>query len=199
MSRSRRPRARRLGWIRARPGAPLLAEFGLEGSADRLAGELDYGAQRAWRSRAPWRCAALPAARRPAAGMNPTRSNQLLAELAELRDGAPGSRCSSSITTCPSSCVSRSHRVLNRGQVIAQGKPAEFNDPAVIEAYIGRKRAARARLPHPSDARSNAMTRLILPSLAALICLSHAAAARTMSSRSARRSPRPAGTPHARR
>ena len=40
------------------------------------------------------------------------------------------------------------------------------------------------------------MTRLILPSLAALICLSQARRRPTMSSRSARRSPRPAGTPY---
>jgi len=42
--------------------------------------------------------------------------------------------------------------VLNRGRVIAEGDPQEIQrHPAVIEAYIGRKRARRGRPPHPFD------------------------------------------------
>jgi branched-chain amino acid transport system permease protein len=38
--------------------------------------------------------------------------------------------------------------VLNRGQVIASGSPDQIQrDPAVIEAYIGRKYAAAAEAP----------------------------------------------------
>lgn len=123
----------------------LLAEFGLPDSADRLAGELDYGAQR--RLEIARALALRPRyllLDEPAAGMNPTESNQLLAELAALRQRTGIALL---VIDHDMSLIMRLCDrivVLNRGQVIAQGKPAEIQrDPAVIEAYIGRTRAAR--------------------------------------------------------
>jgi branched-chain amino acid transport system permease protein len=123
----------------------LLTEFGLAAFAHRPAAALDYGAQR--RLEIARALALRPRyllLDEPAAGMNPTESNALLQELAKLRrrtgigllvidhDMALIMRLCDRIV------------VLNRGQVIADGDPKTIqSNPAVIEAYIGRKRAKR--------------------------------------------------------
>jgi branched-chain amino acid transport system permease protein len=123
----------------------LLAEFGLAEFADRPAAALDYGAQR--RLEIARALALRPRyllLDEPGAGMNPTESNALLQELAKLRqrtgigllvidhDMALIMRLCDRIV------------VLNRGQVIAEGDPKAIQtNPAVIEAYIGRKRAKK--------------------------------------------------------
>lgn len=123
----------------------LLAEFGLAEFADRPAAALDYGAQR--RLEIARALALRPRyllLDEPGAGMNPTESNALLQELAKLRqrtgigllvidhDMALIMRLCDRIV------------VLNRGQIIAEGDPKAIQtNPAVIEAYIGRKRAKK--------------------------------------------------------
>jgi branched-chain amino acid transport system permease protein len=123
----------------------LLTEFGLADFADRPAAALDYGAQR--RLEIARALALRPRyllLDEPGAGMNPTESNALLQELAKLRqrtgigllvidhDMALIMRLCDRIV------------VLNRGQVIAEGDPKTIQtNPAVIEAYIGRKRARK--------------------------------------------------------
>ena len=123
----------------------LLTEFGLAEFADRPAAALDYGAQR--RLEIARALALRPRyllLDEPGAGMNPTESNALLQELAKLRqrtgigllvidhDMALIMRLCDRIV------------VLNRGQVIAEGDPKAIQtNPAVIEAYIGRKRAKK--------------------------------------------------------
>src|SRR5207244_6062804 len=80
----------------------------------------------------------------PAAGMNPTESNALLQELAKLRQRTGIGLL---VIDHDMSLIMRLCDrivVLNRGQMIAEGSPQDIqSNPAVIEAYIGRKRARR--------------------------------------------------------
>jgi branched-chain amino acid transport system permease protein len=130
----------------------LLAEFGLADFADRPAATLDYGAQR--RLEIARALALRPRyllLDEPAAGMNPTESNTLLRELAELRQRTGIGLL---VIDHDMSLIMRLCDrivVLNRGQVIAEGDPQEIQgNPAVIEAYIGRKRARRGQ-PEPTQ------------------------------------------------
>jgi branched-chain amino acid transport system permease protein len=134
----------------------LLADFGLAEFADRPAATLDYGAQR--RLEIARALALRPRyllLDEPGAGMNPTESNTLLRELAELRRRTGIGLL---VIDHDMSLIMRLCDrivVLNRGQVIAEGDPQEIQrHPAVIEAYIGRKRARRGR-PEPTHHLDN--------------------------------------------
>jgi branched-chain amino acid transport system permease protein len=76
--------------------------------------------------------------------MNPTESNALLQELARLRQRTGIGLL---VIDHDMSLIMRLCDrivVLNRGQMIADGDPKTIQtNPAVIEAYIGRKRARK--------------------------------------------------------
>jgi branched-chain amino acid transport system permease protein len=140
----------RIGDAKTDPSAfamQLLAEFGLADFADRPAAALDYGAQR--RLEIARALALRPRyllLDEPAAGMNPTESNALLQELAKLRQRTGIGLL---VIDHDMSLIMRLCDrivVLNRGQVIADGDPKTIQtNPAVIEAYIGRKRARKTK------------------------------------------------------
>jgi len=125
----------------------LLEEFGLAEFADRPAAALDYGAQR--RLEIARALALRPRyllLDEPAAGMNPTESNSLLRELARLRERTGIGLLVIDHDMALIMRLCDRIVVLNRGQVIAEGDPQEIQrNPAVVEAYIGRKRARRGR------------------------------------------------------
>ena len=126
-----------------------LAEVGLGADAGRLAGTLSYGAQR--RLEIARALALRPRyllLDEPAAGMNPAETEDLMRVLDRIRTKY---RLGLLVVEHDLKLIMRLCDVvvvLNKGQQIAMGTPAEIqSDPAVIEAYIGRRRAAHAHSP----------------------------------------------------
>jgi branched-chain amino acid transport system permease protein len=121
----------------------LLGSFGLTDLAYRQASALDYGAQRRLEiARALALRPRYVLLDEPAAGMNPTESNELLRDLARLRTetGIGFLVIDHDISLIMRLCDRIV--VLNRGLIVAEGTAQEVQtNPAVIEAYIGRKRA----------------------------------------------------------
>ena len=124
----------------------LLDIFGMQDLADEQAGSLPYGAQRRLEIvRALATEPKLLLLDEPAAGMNPHETEELMENIAKIRDRFGIAilliehDMSLVMGVCEGICV------LNFGRVIAKGTADEIQaNPAVIEAYLGKRKEANA-------------------------------------------------------
>lgn len=135
----------------------FLSEVGLTDLSDQLAGTLSYGAQR--RLEIARALALKPRyllLDEPAAGMNPAETQELMHVLDSIRTKY---RLGLLVVEHDLKLIMRLCDivvVLNKGQQIAIGTPAEIqSNPAVIEAYIGRRRSSERKNEHTENAAAS--------------------------------------------
>ncbi len=118
----------------------LLEFMGLADIADQKAGSLPYGVQRRLEiCRALASNPAIILLDEPAAGMNPSETAELMHQIRRIRDTFHIAifLIEHDMNLVMNLC--EGIVVVNYGKIIAKGTPEEIkNDPAVIEAYLGR-------------------------------------------------------------
>ena len=121
----------------------LLAAVGLDGLAEEVATGLPYGAQRRLEiARALATGPELLLLDEPAAGMNPQESLELMDFIRDVRDRFKVTILMIEHDMKVVMGVSEWIRVLDYGQLIAEGTPDEIKkNPRVIEAYLGKEAA----------------------------------------------------------
>ena len=119
----------------------LLDFMGLADIADQKAGSLPYGVQRRLEiCRALASNPAIILLDEPAAGMNPSETAELMHQIRRIRDTFHIAIFLIEHDMNLVMNVCEGIVVVNYGKIIAKGTPEEIkNNPAVIEAYLGRK------------------------------------------------------------
>jgi branched-chain amino acid transport system ATP-binding protein len=120
----------------------LLSIFGMEKYANVPAGGLPYGAQRRLEIvRALATGPKLLLLDEPAAGMNPSETAELMNNIRKIRDTFQIAIMLIEHDMNLVMGICEGIAVLNFGKIIAKGTPSEIqNNPAVIEAYLGRQK-----------------------------------------------------------